>query len=149
MNELLVYDREGLDLTEDSEGCRLTAYPDPGTGSIPWTIGYGHTGPEVHPGMVIDHAKAEDYLKLDIHVAELAVKRLVTVPLTQHQYDALVDFTFNCGSGNLQHSTLLKLLNAGDYAGASEHFGDWVKAGGHVLPGLVKRRHSETQLFKS
>jgi len=149
MNENLNYDQAGLDVTEDSEGCRLTAYPDPGTGGDPWTIGYGHTGADVHPGMTIDHAQAEEFLRHDVRSAEAAVKRLVKVELTQHQFDALVDFAFNCGAGNLQHSTLLKLVNEGDFATASTHFGDWVKGGGHVLPGLVKRRHAETVLFNS
>jgi len=149
MNENLNYDQAGLDVTEDSEGCRLTAYPDPGTGGDPWTIGYGHTGADVHPGMTIDHAQAEEFLRHDVRSAEAAVKRLVKVELTQHQFDALVDFAFNCGAGNLQHSTLLKLVNEGNFATASTHFGDWVKGGGHVLPGLVKRRHAETVLFNS
>jgi len=149
MNENLNYDHAGLDVTEDSEGCRLTAYPDPGTGGDPWTIGYGHTGADVHPDMTIDHAQAEEFLRHDVRSAEAAVKRLVKVELTQHQFDALVDFAFNCGAGNLQHSTLLKLVNEGDFATASTHFGDWVKGGGHVLPGLVKRRHAETVLFNS
>jgi lysozyme len=143
------YDQAGLDVTEDAEGCRLTAYPDPGTGGDPWTIGYGHTGSDVHPGLTIDHAKAQELLLSDVRKSEDAVKRFVTVDLTQHQFDALVDFAFNCGAGNLQHSTLLKLVNASDFAGASTHFSDWVKGGGHILPGLVKRRHSETVLFTS
>jgi lysozyme len=99
--------------------------------------------------MVITQARAEELLKQDVASAEAEVKRLVTVPLTQHQFDALVDFVFNCGAGNLQHSTLLRLLNAGDYASTAAHFGDWVKSGGHVLPGLVRRRYAEAQLFKS
>jgi lysozyme len=149
MNDSLAYDQDGLDLTEDSEGCRLQAYPDPGTGADPWTIGYGHTGADVHPGLTIDHAQAEELLRHDMRKAEGDVKRFVEVALTQHQYDALVDFAFNCGGGNLQHSTLLRLVNAGDFAAASAHFSDWVKGGGHVLPGLVKRRHAETVLFES
>ena len=148
MNEQLSYDQDGLDLTEDSEGVRLTAYPDPGTGGDPWTIGYGHTGPEVFEGMVIDHAQAEQFLREDVRSAEAAVKRFVHVELTQHEFDALVDFTFNCGAGNLQHSTLLRLVNEGHFAEASQHFGDWVKGGGHVLPGLVRRRHAEAVLFE-
>ena len=148
MNEPLTYDHDGLDLTEDSEGVRLTAYPDPGTGGDPWTIGYGHTGSEVFEGMVIDHAQAEQFLSEDVRSAEAAVKRLVHVELTQHEFDALVDFTFNCGAGNLQHSTLLRLVNEGRFAEAAQHFGDWVKGGGHVLPGLVRRRHAEAVLFE-
>ena len=148
MNDQLSYDHDGLDLTEDSEGVRLTAYPDPGTGGNPWTIGYGHTGSDVYEGMVIDHAQAEELLRGDVRSAEAAVKREVRVELNQHEFDALVDFAFNCGAGNLQHSTLLRLVNEGHFAEASQHFGDWVKGGGHVLPGLVRRRHAEAVLFE-
>jgi lysozyme len=147
MNDSLCYDDEGISLTEDAEGCRLTAYPDPGTGGAPWTIGYGHTGPEVHEGMTITHDQATEFLKEDIKSSEAAVKRCVEVPLTQGQYNALVDFAFNAGAGNLQHSTLLRKVNASDFAGAVEEFGKWVNGGGHVLPGLVRRRHAESQAF--
>jgi lysozyme len=146
MNDF-TYDQAGLDLTESAEGCRLKSYPDPGTGGAPWTIGYGHTGPEVYEGMEITHDQAVEYLKQDIKSAEEAVKRLVKVPLTQNQYDALVDFAFNAGAGNLQHSTLLRLLNDEDYEGASQEFGKWNKAGGKVLAGLTARRENESKLF--
>lgn len=147
MNEDLKYDQAGLDLTEAAEGLRLTAYPDPGTGGAPWTIGYGHTGPEVHPGMTITQEEAEAYLVSDLHYAEVMVKHLVEVPLTQGQYDALVDFTFNCGVGNLQQSTLLKLVNLGDMTRAVEEFKKWNKGGGRVLAGLTARRDKEAALF--
>jgi len=141
------YDRTGLDLTENSEGLKLTAYPDPGTGGAPWTVGYGHTGADVYQGMKITQAQAEEFLMHDIQHAENTVKDLVKVPLTQNQFDALVDFCFNCGCGNFEKSTLLKCLNAGQYDQAQIHFSDWVMGGGHVLPGLVTRRHKEAILF--
>jgi len=72
---------------------------------------------------------------------------MITVPLTQHQFDALVDWTFNEGSGNLASSTLLRKLNDGDYAGADAEFARWVRGGGRVLPGLVKRRALEATWF--
>jgi len=147
MNDDLDYDRAGLDLTIASEGMRLTAYPDPGTGADPWTIGVGHTGPDVYPGRTISVEEGHQLLHDDVQEAVATVKNLVKVPLTQGQFDALVDFTFNCGAGNLGRSTLLKLLNAGDYNGASDHFSDWVKAGGRVLPGLVTRRENEERIF--
>jgi lysozyme len=147
MNDSLTYDTEGIDLTEDAEGCRLSSYPDPGTGGAPWTVGYGHTGPEVEEGMQITHDQATEFLKGDVKSSEAAVKRYVEVPLSQGQYDALVDFAFNAGAGNLQHSTLLRKVNASDFAGAAEEFGKWVNGGGHVLPGLVRRRHAESQVF--
>lgn len=76
-----------------------------------------------------------------------AVNRLITVPLSQNQFDALVSFTFNLGEGALEESTLRRKLNAGDYAGAANEFGRWVKADGEVLPGLVRRRREEAELF--
>lgn len=149
MNIDLTYDQDGLNLTEESEGLRLTAYPDPGTGGAPWTIGWGHTGPDVQEGLIIDRERAEALLKHDMCKAEAAVKNLVTVPLTQHQYDALVDFTFNCGSGNLQHSTLLRMVNTGNMDGADVEFKKWNMSGGRVLAGLTARREKEAALFAS
>jgi lysozyme len=148
MNDDLDYDRSGLDLTVASEGMVLNAYPDPGTKAEPWTIGVGHTG-GVYPGQTITEEEGYQLLHDDIQVAVHAVKRLVTVPLTQGEFNALVDFTFNCGAGNLSSSTLLRLLNSGDYDGASTHFKDWVKAGGRILPGLVTRRENEERIFNA
>ena len=149
MNDEFDYDKTGLDLTVASEGMRLTAYPDPGTGADPWTIGVGHTGPDVFEGRIITQEEGYQLLHDDIQVAVRAVKQYVTVQLTQDQFDALVDFAFNCGGGNLEHSTLLRLLNSGDSQGASAHFLDWVKGGGRVLPGLVTRRKNEQGLFNA
>ena len=147
MNEALFYDQVGMDLTEDSESLRLTAYPDPGTGAEPWTNGYGHTGPDVTEGQVIDKDRAVEWLRADIAKAEAQVKELVEVELTQGEYDALVDFTFNCGAGNLRSSTLLRMVNTKNWLGASAQFDRWVNGGGHVLPGLVVRRNAEEAIF--
>ena len=147
MNEHLNYDQAGLDLTVASEGMRLKAYPDPGTGGAPWTIGVGHTGPDVYFGLAITEAEAYKLLYEDIQESVDAVKRLVKVALTQDQFNALVDFVFNVGSGNFGKSTLLRLLNAGDFEGAAEQFLVWNKAGGRVLPGLVTRRENEKEMF--
>lgn len=149
MNETLTYDQAGLNLTEAEEGLRLTAYPDPGTGGDPWTIGYGHTGADVHPGLVITKDKAEQLLRADVRTAEAAVKRLVKVQLSQNQYDALVDFVFNVGEGNFAYSTLLKLLNQGNFKAASLQFDRWNKAGGKILNGLIRRRDNEEALFNA
>lgn len=151
-----VYSKSGLQLTEQFEGCRLTAYQD----SVGvWTIGYGHTGPDVYKGLTITQEQAEALLTKDIAKAAAAVNRLVTLDragdpdtdglpdLTQEEFDALVDFTFNLGAGNLASSTLLKKLNAGDIEGAAAEFPKWVHAGGKVLAGLVKRRDAERALF--
>lgn len=138
------YSRNGLQLTEQFEGCRLTAYQDQ-VGV--WTIGYGHTGFDVHEGMTITQAQAEAYLRADIEAAA-AVNRLVTIAITQDAFESLVDFTFNLGVGALMHSTLLRKLNAGDFAGAAAEFEKWDHAGGQVVAGLLRRRLAEEALFK-
>ena len=133
----------GLNLIKSHEGLRTTAYQDP-VGV--WTIGYGHTG-TAKPGQKITEAQAEQLLRQDVGWAQDAVRKNVKVPLTQGQFDSLVSFTFNLGAGALGRSTLLKKLNAGDYAGAQAEFGKFVHAGGRVLPGLVRRRNEEAQMF--
>lgn len=134
-------------LVKGKEGRSLRAYPDPGTGGYPWTIGYGHTGPEVHPGMVITQAEAEELLRVDVERVAEQVRNLVMVDLTQNQFDALVCFVYNVGVANFAKSTLLRKLNTGDYAGASAEFDRWTRAAGHVMAGLVERRHDERELF--
>lgn len=133
----------GFDLIREFEGYRDTAYQD----SVGvWTIGYGHTE-GVKRGDKITQAQGVKYLEEDTQEAQGAVTRLVKVPLTQGQYDALVSFTFNLGTGNLGSSTLLRKLNAGDYEGAASEFPRWVNAGGKKLDGLVRRREAERQMF--
>jgi rfaE bifunctional protein nucleotidyltransferase chain/domain len=136
----------GVKMIEGFEGFSATAYPDPGTGGAPWTIGYGHTGGVV-PGETITQAQAETYLKKDLDSAESAVRENVHVPLTQNQFDALVSLTYNVGPNG--YPSLLATLNRGDYAGAQKMFGDYIYAGGHVLQGLVNRRAQEAALFGS
>lgn len=148
---------DGLEVGEFYEGMRLEAYPDPGSANgHPWTIGLGHTGPEVVPGLKWTAEKARSTFKVDIGSAERDVLRLVTVPLTQGQFDALVLFTLNCGSDidadslaeGLGDSTLLRKLNEGDYDGAAEEFLKWCKNDGKVMKGLKRRRAAEVVLFK-
>jgi len=136
----------GLDLIQDTEGCRLRAYPDPATGGAPWTIGYGHTGPEVTPTTIITFDQAEEYLKSDLRRFEDGVEKLAP-KCTDNQFAALVCFAFNCGLGNLRGSTLLKLHNAGDYRGAQGEFCKWDKANGRVMSGLERRRNAEAMLY--
>jgi lysozyme len=136
----------GIALIKSAEGLRLKAYPDPGTGGLPWTIGYGSTS-GVTRNMVITEAQAEQMLEEDLVRFERIVERAVRVPVNQGQFDALVSFTYNVGEGNFTKSTLLRKLNAGDAAGASEQFSRWVNAAGKVLPGLVKRRAAECAMF--
>lgn len=135
---------EGKRFIKEKEGLRLEAYRCSG-GIL--TIGYGHTAGVV-PGMIINKIQAEKFFLEDLEQkAEAIINRLVKIPLTQGQYDALVSFVFNLGAGNLMKSTLLKLLNAGDYTGAAEQFERWNKSGGKVTAGLVKRRAEEKQMF--
>lgn len=125
------------------EGKKLHAYKD--TSGI-WTIGCGHTH-GVHEGMVITEEQCDEFLSYDLTDAEGYVNRLVNVALNQNQFDALVSFVFNEGVGQFQRSTLLKLLNAGDYAGAEKQFKYWIYDDGKVQPGLVKRRRLEAEMF--
>lgn len=139
--------KAGLDLIREFEGLRLKAYPDPGTGGEPWTIGYGHTG-DVFPGMVISADQATAYLINDLATAEQFVARVAPVA-TDNQFAAMVSFAFNCGRKNLQTSSLLRFHNSGDYKRAAAEFGKWTHAAGRVLPGLVKRRAAERELYLS
>jgi lysozyme len=135
--------QNGIQMIEGFEGLRLNAYQDiVGV----WTIGYGHTA-GVRSGQVISQAQAESFLRSDIASSENGVNDLVHVPLNQNQFDALVSFAFNLGVGALAKSTLLQLLNKGDYKGASGQFDLWVHAGGKVIQGLVNRRNAEQKLF--
>ena len=138
------YSSTGLALTRSFEGLRLEAYQD--SGGV-WTIGYGHTGPEVRAGQRITEAEAVALLREDLASAERCVRAAVKVPLSQCEFDALVDFCFNAGRGNLLSSTLLHLVNRGEFESAVGQFGLWVHAGGRVVPGLVRRRAAEAALF--
>ncbi|HCT7897887.1 TPA: lysozyme [Enterobacter cloacae] len=141
---------KGISLIKQFEGCKLTAYQD----SVGvWTIGYGWTqhvdGKPIRAGMTIKQETAERLLKTGLVSYESDVSRLVKVGLTQGQFDALVSFTYNLGARSLSTSTLLRKLNAGDYAGAADEFLRWNKAGGKVLNGLTRRREAERALFLS
>lgn len=138
----------GIAVAHYFESCKLVAYPDPGSrDGTPWTIGWGHTGPEVVRGLVWTQAKADAQFLVDVARFERAVTRLVKVTLTQGQFDALVLFAYNVGEANLKSSTLLRMLNAGDYEGASKQFARWNKNDGKVMRGLVRRRAAEQCLF--
>ena len=137
--------RDGVELIRHFEGCRFDAYLCP---AGVWTIGYGHTA-DVKEGDSIDQEAAEAFLIEDLEKFEQAVTRLVEVPLTQQQFDALVSWTFNLGAGNLAESTLLRKLNNYQYAEVPEQMMRWVRAGGQVLEGLVKRRAAEAALFQN
>ena len=141
---------KGIALIKQFEGCKLTAYQD----SVGvWTIGYGWTQPvdgkPIRAGMTIKQETAERLLKTGLVSYDSDVSRLVKVGLTQGQFDALVSFTYNLGARSLSTSTLLRKLNAGDYAGAADEFLRWNQAGGKVLNGLSRRREAERALFLS
>ena len=120
-----------------------------------WTVGVGHligdgkSLPKEWKGKVLSDEEVDELLFEDLERFEIGVERLTKVYLSQGQFDALVSFSFNVGLGNLQSSTLRAKLNRGDYEGASNEFPKWRRAGGKILPGLVKRRADEKALFLS
>lgn len=135
----------------------LKAYPDPGSkDGRPWTIGWGHTGPEVVEGLVWTKEKADAVFKTDLEIREKGVSSLVKVPINQGQFDALVCLAYNIGLDidddtkveGLGDSTLLRRLNSGDFDGAVEEWYKWRRNDGKVMLGLVRRRASEIWLFK-
>lgn len=167
---------QGLTLLMEREGLENEAYPDPKSplfkacqrqginplrggyrqlaswetlSGEPWTVGIGHTGPEVSAGVVWTDEKCRDVLARDLERFERAVNACVTVPLEQYQFDALVSFAFNCGENALAHgngggpSSILRALNAGDYDGAGEAFNNWM-----ADPEVRTRRAGEREQFK-
>jgi lysozyme len=134
---------KGTDLLKFYEGCKLVAYQD----SVGvWTIGYGHTK-NVYEGMTITQEQAEQMLLDELKEYESYIDKLVTVPLNQNQFDALVVWVYNLGPTNFKKSTLLKELNNGNYQAVPIEIKRWNKAGGKVLEGLIKRRKAEAILF--
>jgi lysozyme len=144
------------------EGVKNKPYQCP---ALLWTVGVGHVIDPHHAKVPFANRKAlpipdgwnrvlsseeiDEILRKDLARFEAGVLRLIKVKLTQGQFDALVSFSFNVGLGNLQNSTLRMKINREDYAGAAEQFLVWTKAGGRVLPGLVKRRTHEKEMFES
>jgi lysozyme len=159
--------QSGLDLIKSFEGIvdgdRSTVNLDPYLDPIGiWTIGWGHAirdcnaflkGREnrarafaLYPGG-LTRQQAETLLKADVMDKCRDVQSLLTVRCNDNQFAALVSFAYNCGVTNLKKSTLLRLVNAGNFAGAAAEFVKWNKAGGKVLPGLTRRRTAEAELF--
>jgi len=145
----------GLDLIKAFESCmraigggRFKAYLDPVN---VLTIGWGHTNhhpPQFGAEVVWTQKQCDDALVRDIAIFEDVIHRRVKVLLAQHQFDALVSFAYNVGEGNLAKSSLLRKVNARDFDGAAREFHNWTRAGGRVLPGLVRRRASESLMFQ-
>jgi lysozyme len=134
-------------MIEGWEGSVLTAYRDP-VGIL--TIGYGHTGPDVTEGQTITKEEADETLANDLGKFEDGVNAAVdTAPTTQGQFDAMVSLSFNIGLGNFRKSTVLRKHLESDYTPAADAFLLWNKAGGRVLPGLVKRREGERGVYLS
>ena len=136
---------KGIALIKEFEGLRLKAYQCPGG---VWTIGYGHTA-GVKPGMLISKAQAEEYLKADL----IAFERYLNVlglALNQNQFDALISFIYNVGTGNFSSSTLLRKVRANPQDNSiMDEFLRWVYSKGRVLPGLQRRRLAEMKLYFS
>lgn len=142
--ETMNISQNGLELIKHFEGCELEAYK---CAAGVWTIGYGHIK-TAEEGMVISQSYADELLEGEIVEYEDYVNTAVTAPLSQDQFDALVSWTFNLGNGNLNASTMLKVLNRGEYEEVPNQMKRWNKAGGKVLEGLIRRREAEANLFE-
>ena len=136
--------QKGIDLIKHFEGCELNAYKCP---AGVWTIGYGHIK-GVSEGMSITQEQAEQMLLDELKEYENYINELVTVNLSQNQFDALVSWVYNLGPANLKASTMLKVLNDGKYEDVPYQMKRWNKAGGKVLDGLVRRREAEALLYQ-
>jgi len=145
---------DGLALIRQFEGCArrrsdglIEAYPDPGTGGDPWTIGWGATGPGIEPGTVWTQARCDARLAEDLaRYAEEVGKAIGAAPTAQGQFDALVSFHYNTGA--ISRATLTKKHIAGDHDGAAREFARWNQAGGRVMAGLTRRRAAEAALYR-
>ena len=135
---------EGIALIKKFEGCKLEAYLD--AVDVP-TIAYGRTK-DVKIGDICTQQQAEDWLEEELVEYEGYVNEAVKVELTQPQFDSLVSWTYNLGPSNLNRSSMLRVLNTSDYDNVPEQIMRWNKAGGRVLPGLVRRREAEAEMFK-
>ena len=139
---------KGFALICEFEGCRTEAYQDP-VGV--WTIGFGHTSaagpPCVGPGVTVTRAEATGILMRDLETFSAGVKSAITAPLNDNQFSALVSFAFNVGLGNFRSSSVLRSVNACRFDQVPADLALWVKAGGKVLPGLIRRRAAEAALF--
>ena len=136
---------KGLELIKDFEGCELEAYK---CAAGVWTIGYGHTK-DVEKGDTWSQEKAEHMLSKELEDEyEHYVNSLVTVPMNQCQFDALVSWVYNLGPANLKKSSMLRVLNEGKYDEVPAQIKRWNKAGGKILDGLIRRRQAEAEMFE-
>lgn len=141
---------KGVKLMHEFEGCKLTAYPDPGSADgNPWTIGFGSTGPGIAKGVTWTQAQCDERFAadLDAKYGKAVNDMLGDSPTTQHQFDALVALCYNIGISALRGSTVLRKHKAGDYLGAARAFVMWNKNDGQVMRGLTRRRLAESDLY--
>lgn len=136
----------GIDLLKSFEGFRGDAYPDPGSGGDPWTLGYGFTK-GVSQGDTITEPEAEDRLKLEVRGFEDGVLSACTRLPSPNQLAAMTCLAYNIGLANFRSSTVLRRHNAGETYAAAGAFVMWNKASGHVMAGLTRRREAERALY--
>ena len=144
---------DGIALIKSFEGCAkeradstFEAYPDPGSGGDPWTIGWGSTGPDIKRGTVWTQAQCDERFAEHVaHFADGVARALGAAATTQHQFDAMVSLHYNTGA--LLASTLFRMHKAGDFTGAKAQFSRWNKASGKIMAGLVRRRAAEAALY--
>lgn len=139
----------GIQLMHEFEGCRLTAYADPGSqDGHPWTIGWGSTGPGIERGVVWTQERADARFAADLAAFSAKVREILAGGATaQSQFDAMVSFAYNVGTGAFASSTLLKKHKAGDFVGARAEFARWNKNDGQAMTGLTRRRAAEAALY--
>lgn len=135
-----------ISIIKSFEGCKLESYQD--AGGV-WTIGWGQTGRNIGPGLRITQLEADQFLQNHVGEVERQISSLVSAPLSQNQFDALVSFVYNVGAGAFASSTLLKKLNRQDYSGAASELLRWNKDDGKLSHGLVNRRFEEHRMFSS
>jgi GH24 family phage-related lysozyme (muramidase) len=146
--EMLIKPFEGYAKQTPDGGC--SAYPDPGTGGSPWTIGWGSTGPDINPTTVWTLQQAEISLKNHLTYFTTGLLKLspTLVSASDRRVAALISFVYNCGLGNYRISTLKRRVDAADWGSAASEILKWNKAAGRVLPGLTKRRTAEAMLLR-
>jgi lysozyme len=137
----------GIALIKSFEACRLTAYPDPGTGGEPWTIGWGTTGHGIHPGLQISQEQADIWFANDLSKFEECVDAAIDDTIASNEFSACVSLAYNIGCSAFAKSSVCREINAGNMDKAADAFRLWNKGGGVVLPGLVRRREAERRMF--
>lgn len=141
----MIFNRAGLSLIKEFEGCSFVAYQDQGG---KWTCGWGSTGPDVVSGVQWTQEQCDARRDEDIDtVAKQVVSLLINDQLTPNQFSAIVCFAYNLGYGNLEKSTLLNCINTFHLQDAANEFERWSKVSGAVVPGLLRRRQAEKALF--